>query len=159
VRIHLEESARVSSAPASLQDSAGQRRRWEHGFLQTAAKNALPMLAAAVRSRSRHQLALALHLMIPPLALLYLIAGASLAATFALGFVTNHWWPAIALLAAAIMAGVATVAAWAVAGRRTLAFGALLQAPLYVLWKLPIYVGYLVSRQAGWNRTRREGET
>jgi hypothetical protein len=50
------------------------------------------------------------------------------------------------------------VLAWVNEGRSVLSAGALLQAPLYVLWKLPIYLKLLTGRRSGWARTRREGE-
>ncbi len=35
---------------------------------------------------------------------------------------------------------------------------ALLRAPLYVAWKLPLYLGLLRGRETSWRRTRRDDE-
>jgi hypothetical protein len=52
----------------------------------------------------------------------------------------------------------ATFVAWLHGGRPWLRPGALLRAPLYVLWKLPIYLGFLRRRETEWRRTPRAGE-
>jgi hypothetical protein len=52
----------------------------------------------------------------------------------------------------------ATGLAWRREGRSTLSLAALARAPLYVLWKIPLYVGFVSSRQREWNRTRRVNE-
>ena len=43
-------------------------------------------------------------------------------------------------------------------GRETLGLLTLARAPLYVLWKIPLYLGFFASRQTEWNRTRRLNE-
>jgi hypothetical protein len=49
-----------------------------------------------------------------------------------------------------------TLVAWAAEGRRILSLSALLKAPGYVLWKLPIYARLLVARERDWVRTTRD---
>jgi hypothetical protein len=34
----------------------------------------------------------------------------------------------------------------------------LARVPLYVLWKLPIYLRFVTARESRWIRTRRDGE-
>ena len=53
---------------------------------------------------------------------------------------------------------VRSLVAWWRAGRSTLSPGALARAPFYVCHKIPLYLGFITSRQSVWNRTRREGE-
>jgi cellulose synthase/poly-beta-1,6-N-acetylglucosamine synthase-like glycosyltransferase len=155
VRVHLEEEARVTSAAASAQDSVVQRRRWEHGFLRIAARDALPLIWTGLRRRSAHLLALGAHLLVPPLALLFLIA---LAALIPIAMFAELREPAVVLGSFTAGALILILAAWATTGRDALSARALICVPLYALWKIPIYIGLLTSRQGGWNRTRRENE-
>ena len=157
VRARLVENASVTSSSAAVADTMQQRRRWEHGFLQTALSQALPLLAEGVRARSRHMFALGLHLMVPPLALLFILALAMLAALLALGETGQTWGPFIALLAALSGASAAVFAAWLVEGRGMLSLRSLLFAPAYLAWKMPVYIGFIFARQGRWNRTRRPG--
>ncbi|MBC2668155.1 glycosyltransferase family 2 protein [Novosphingobium piscinae] len=158
IRPRLVTQAGVRSRAASLRDSAAQRRRWEHGFLGNARKHALPTLWRGLTQPSRVLVALGLHLIVPPLALLFLAAGAIELVLLAGGALTQVWTPALGLAAGLVAAIVFTALAWLRFGRSTLAFAALLQAPLYVLWKIPTYIGFFKSRQVTWERTRRAGE-
>lgn len=157
--VALDDQSFVTSQAASVEDSRGQRSRWEHGFLQTATRQALPLMMAGLRHRSRLQFALGAHLMVPPLALLMLLAVAFLALVALLCALSDQWLPL--WVAALAFAGLsfALLLAWWREGRSILPFSALLKTPLYVLWKIPIYVGFYINRQRGWNRTRREGES
>jgi cellulose synthase/poly-beta-1,6-N-acetylglucosamine synthase-like glycosyltransferase len=157
-RARLEEGAFVTSGSAEVADTIQQRRRWEGGFLQIAVSQALPLVAEGMRARSRHRLGLGLHLLVPPLALLFLIALGTLAALLALGLGSQIWGPFIALLAALTAASAAVFAAWRAEGRRILPLRSLLLAPAYLAWKLPLYLGFIVARKGRWTRTRRAGE-
>lgn len=156
VKVRLEEDACVTSAAAALGDSFNQRRRWEHGFLQTALSQALPLVANGVCKRSRQCLFLGAHLLVPPLALLFLVSGLVLPLLFLFYLNSGLWAPGALLLIALATASAAVVVSWQSHGRATLRLRSLLLAPLYVAWKIPLYVGFLLSRQAVWNRTRRD---
>lgn len=151
----LVEGAAVSSAPAPPDVALIQRTRWEHGFLDTVRRSALPLLWSGLRRGSRAELLLAGHLLVPPLALLLMLAGAVLATTVVLGWFGAGWAPAATLAVAVAAALGVTTAAWVHGGRRWLKGSALLKAPLYVLWKLPIYLGFLRKRETVWRRTPR----
>lgn len=154
----LVEQAVVLSEAASLDASATQRQRWEHGFLTNALRHALPTLAGGVRSGSRAMIALGLHLLVPPLALLMIVSSAVLAVLVAIGLIWSAWAPAAALAILLAIAVTLTMIAWIAVGRETLRLGALLQIPLYVLWKLPLYLRFIFKRETNWQRTKREGE-
>lgn len=151
----LVEGASVSSAPAPPDVALQQRTRWEHGFLDTVRRSALPLLWSGVRRGSAAELLLAGHLLVPPLALLLMFAGVALVATAGLGMLGAGLLPALALAALLAAALGVTTLAWLHRGRRWLRGTALLKAPLYVLWKLPIYVGFLRKRETEWRRTPR----
>ena len=61
---------------------------------------------------------------------------------------------AVLLLAVLVVVG----AVWVMGGRRWLTGSALLCAPLYMLWKLPIYFNFFRNRETTWRRTPRNME-
>ena len=154
----MVEEAVVLSQAAALDASVTQRQRWEHGFLTNALRYALPTLGEGVRQGSRSMMALGLHLLVPPLALLMIVSAAALAVLAIVGLVWSVWAPAILLAFLLGSAVFLTIVAWLLYGRETLRLNALLQVPLYVLWKLPLYVRFLFKRETRWQRTRREGD-
>lgn len=157
VRVTFEDGALVTSTAASLADSRGQRRRWEHGFLEAALQNGIPLLRAGIRKRSRHLFSIGAHMMVPPLAILAIVSFVSVVLLLALSDIFGTG-PLLLLSGCITIASVALFAAWWTEGRRVISSRSLLLVPLYVLWKLPIYFGYFTSRQIAWNRTHRDGE-
>jgi len=151
----LVEDAGVSSAPAPPDAALAQRTRWEHGFLDTARHTALPLLWSGLRRGAAKEFLLACHLLVPPLALLMTVAAVVLAMVLALTALGASAVPAIVLAAALAAALGVTFVAWLHGGRRWLSGAALLKAPLYILWKLPIYLGFLRRRETEWRRTSR----
>lgn len=158
VAVTLVEDARVESAPAPDNAVAAQRGRWERGFLGTALSQGLPMLAGGIASGSRHRAALGMHLLVPPLALLLMLSAILLLGAAALGLAGASRLPAASLFVALLAALVSVTLAWAREGRSTLSRHAALEAPLYLLWKIPLYLGFLRKDSRGWTRTRRAGE-
>lgn len=158
VSARLVEQAVVRSQAASLEGSATQRRRWEHGFLTSALRHALPLLLAGVKQGSRSMISLGLHLLVPPLALLLTLSGGVLALLLVVGAIFGVWLPAGLLATAIVVTLVLTAVAWLRFGQETLTLSALLQAPWYVIWKLPLYLRFLVNRETRWQRTQRKGE-
>jgi cellulose synthase/poly-beta-1,6-N-acetylglucosamine synthase-like glycosyltransferase len=147
--------AGVRSAPADMADALAQRTRWEHGFLQVLKGQALPVLLGGLRSGSRAEILLGLHLAVPPLALLLMMAAAALVLQAALALLGGSLAALVTLgtLTATVLVLVAV--AWLAEGRAFLSGGALLRAPLYVLWKLPLYASFLRKPEANWKRTPR----
>ncbi|MGB3739320.1 MAG: glycosyltransferase [Pontixanthobacter sp.] len=156
VRVTLADHVTVTSPAASQKDSVGQRSRWEHGFLRNAGRVALPLLVASIRRPSRMGVAVGLHMMVPPLALLVATGLVCVAATAALGLTTGGFAPAIMLVACYVIAMAAVLAAWFAGGRAVLPGARLLAIPGYVLWKLPIYAAFFKRRQNAWDRENRQ---
>ena len=154
----LLEGAHVESDAAARDDTLGQRARWEHGFLATARRHVVPLIAEGMARRSRSMLWLGLHLCVPPLAMLMTTIALVIVILAALAVLGASLGPLTLTAASAAFAGVAIILAWAREGRGTLTRRALLYVPIYVVWKLPIYLRLLVGRRAGWRRTRRDGE-
>lgn len=158
IRVHLWQDLGVASAAAGIVDSLDQRRRWEHGFMSNAARFGLPTLGTGVARGSRHLAALGAHLLVPPLALLFVVAAVALTPALALAIWGDARGPAALLTGALALSLGATGVAWYREGRSTLSLLTLARAPLYVLWKIPLYFGFFASRQTEWNRTRRLNE-
>jgi cellulose synthase/poly-beta-1,6-N-acetylglucosamine synthase-like glycosyltransferase len=150
--------ARVESRlPERDEVAAKQRSRWEHGQLTTVMIRGPRMIAEGLKRRKLDLLALGLDLIVPPLALLVLLASAVtlVCAIAALLFASpGPFW-----LAASGLLGVAlgVLLAWGRFGRETLKARYLLAIPLYVLWKIPLYLRYAVGAgEKKWQRTERE---
>ena len=159
IRVGFEDRALVTSQAASVANSEGQRSRWEHGFMQIAMHNGLPMLLSGFSKGSRHLLTIGAHMMVPPLAMLVLLVVAALLVLILLiwmGF--GSVGPLMLLGISFTTLSVALLAAWWKEGRKVISGRSLLKIPLYVLWKVPLYVRFFTARQTGWNRTQRDGE-
>ena len=66
------------------------------------------------------------------------------------------WLLCAALLVAAI--GVAVLQSWWRYGRQILSAANLLMAAVYVFWKVPVYIGFVINRQVEWVRSKRDSE-
>jgi len=55
-----------------------------------------------------------------------------------------------------ILISISIVGAWIKFGRGNLPIVALLAVPLYILWKIPLYLAFLVRPQKKWIRTERD---
>lgn len=155
VAIRLAENAEVRGAAATTGDTKGQRRRWEHGYLATALGQAPGLIWFGLTRGRRDCLALGLHLVVPPLALLVLLTGGLLAVCAALPIGENRNSPLVLLSVLGAVAGLLTAVAWWREGRPWLAGSNLLKAPLYVAWKIPLYARFVIARETRWVRTGR----
>lgn len=154
----LVENAVVWSDAATASNTIDQRRRWEGGFLQSAARWGPQMLSNGLRRADVRQLWAALNLFVPPFALLLLLDFCALiTAAIVTRTVGAAWWPVGLLLTALCLAAAGLVAGWCSGGSRFVTFKALAQAPLYVLWKIPLYLGFArKGAPTQWVRTGRE---
>lgn len=155
---HSDETVHIWSDAASGKALLVQRSRWERGFLAVAKRQALPLIARGLCTRSRGALWLGLHLVVPPLALLF--AGGSVAwlLTVLVAVFGGSFLPAAILAIVLTGAIVATVAAWAAEGRDQIDGRALLRTPFYIAAKLPLYRALLRRSDNGWIRTERQGD-
>ena len=135
------ESAEVWSPPATAGGTLVQRRRWEGGYLATALKQSPPALFRSLVKFDPKGVVGALDLAVPPLSLLVVLNLVALVAGFGLAWLGDLSWPVIVHLGVSLVAVVALILAWSRDGRRFASGATLLRLPLYVLWKLPIYLG------------------
>ena len=153
------ESAEVWSAPESAGNTLVQRRRWEGGFLAHALTSGPKMLARSISRADPRGLWAALDVMVPPLALLVMLDIAAVTVGAGLTWLAGVSAVPVMLLAGAlVLAGAALAAAWLSGGSRFVSLRGLMSVPLYLVWKLPLYVG-LAKRGAPkeWLRTRGGG--
>lgn len=158
IRVDLDDGSLVTSSSAPVESSHAQRSRWEHGFLRTAATQGLPMLLRGISAGSANRATLGAHLLVPPLALLMFLSLLALAIVAAAGAAAGNFVPLLVGLTAFGFSGAMLLIAWWLHGRSVLSFAALLRVPLYIVWKIPIYVGFFTRNQKDWNRTTREGD-
>ena len=155
VMVRFNPNAKVWAEMATTRKQASpQRRRWEGGRFQIM-RTYLPRLLLTFLTTGRlRYLDAFLNLLIPPLSLLVLIQLAGLIAAV-VGF--PAWLPAIGLsmivtalhVFTALYAVRAPVQVWLY----------LAAAPIFLMWKMPIYVGLLLRpRQKQWVRTERNAE-
>lgn len=148
----------LSASPEQQAAVSTQRTRWEHGHLHTMMTQAPRMITAGLTRARLGLIAIGLELAVPPLALLVVVI--ALAAVIGGG----AWalgagpWPMMisALMLAALLVAVALSHLRFV--REMIPLSALAAAPMYVLWKLPLWLKFLVKRQTRWQRTERSGE-
>ena len=153
----LASNAVVWSESSTEQGTLVQRRRWEGGFLATGLKWGFREAAAGVANGRVRTILAGLDLMVPPLALFAILNAVALIAAALLTFVLSaSWWPVAAQLFLLAFAWFAVFAAWMREGRDFISLGVLARLPLYILWKLPMYLGF--ARRGApkeWLRTGR----
>jgi hypothetical protein len=149
-----------SELPEGAAAGLRQRRRWEHGQLQTLATYGPRLLGAGLVRGRAGLLALGMDLMVPPLALLVMLEGGWLALALALALAGIVSFVPVALAAGGLaLVGAAVTAAWAGFGRGIVRPRQLIFVPLYLVWKIPLYVALaLRGGQKKWERTARKGE-
>ena len=145
----------VGPLPPNDEAAETQRTRWEHGHLNIIGSYVPKLLGQALRQGRVELLALAFDLLIPPLSLLVMIWLCVSASITLVGLLTGFWWPAEICLVAGIALFVGVGIAWNNFARADLSLKVLLSAPLYVLWKVPLYLKALTKPQVDWVRTKR----
>ena len=139
----LVSNAVVWSESSTEQGTLVQRRRWEGGFLATGLKWGFREAAAGVANGRVRTILAGLDLMVPPLALFAILNAVALIGAALLTFILSaSWWPVAAQLFLLALAWVAVFAAWMREGRDFISLGVLARLPLYILWKLPMYLGF-----------------
>lgn len=145
----------LSELPTNDKAAFTQRTRWEHGHLQTLLSNVPRLVSAALWQRRLDLLGLALELAVPPLSMLVLVSAAALGMLTLAALLGASPWPALALGGVGIAFALALLAAWARFGRGLVPLATLLSAPLYIVWKVPMYLAFLGKREKAWVRTER----
>jgi cellulose synthase/poly-beta-1,6-N-acetylglucosamine synthase-like glycosyltransferase len=146
----------TSALPEGEKAATKQRTRWEHGHLHTMFTYAPKLMLRGLTQARVELCALSLELLVPPLSLLAmsLIAGTVLCALAALLGASAVPFAIFSSSLAAIGCGV--LAGWWAYGRELVRARDLLAIPKYILWKLPVYLGFFgKGKQQAWERTER----
>jgi len=142
--------------PASAIGAKAQRTRWEHGHLEAILHGAPRLAIAAWQQKRFAPLWLMLDLCVPPLSLLIAACGS----VFTLSLGARRLGFSSAPLVLSVVAGSllmsAIVAVWWKYGRGEFPLATFCAAPIYVLSKLPVYLAFLIRRQARWQRSERD---
>ena len=163
LRVQYVPEARVQAQmPATAEQAASQRSRWERGRLGLVKERALPLLGEGLRRRSLLLLDTAWDLLTPPLAelaaLLVLFLGLTALGTLVHLLSHSAYW-LFAAGAAMLGLGVYVFGGLRVAGAGPEAYAALARAPFYALWKFALLLTgrsrSQKSADAQWVRTER----
>jgi cellulose synthase/poly-beta-1,6-N-acetylglucosamine synthase-like glycosyltransferase len=146
----------TSFFPLSDDGMRSQRTRWEHGHLGLILTEAPKLLLTGILKGNVGIVALALDLMVPPLALFVMLAAFNVLVDGAFALLCAKaapFWLASATLG---LVGLSVLLAWIRYGQHIISLYALASAPVYAMWKVPIYIGFLLSRQLDWVRSKRD---
>lgn len=151
----LVDRALIVSRSASTAGTVAQRQRWEGGYLSSMRLVPKLFIRAIFQGQVRDIWA-ALDLSIPPLALLAIFDLLALLIAVMAAMTGASPAAALILLSSGVFAFLALTIAWSVEGRRFVTASALLRLPIYIFWKLPIYLSF-IRRGAPkeWLRTER----
>lgn len=150
------EARTIGQVPTREAAAKVQRTRWEHGHLQTLIAYVPRLMLLALR-QGRWELAIAAaDLSVPPLSLLVMLWLGSAIAAGILWAIGAAGWGAIVLGIDGILLLTAVLSAWWRFGRQELPAGRLLAIPFYVLWKIPVYLGFFQGKKTAWTRTERD---
>jgi cellulose synthase/poly-beta-1,6-N-acetylglucosamine synthase-like glycosyltransferase len=142
--------------PTSDEGISSQRTRWEHGHIWVIANTAPRLILSAIATCNWQLLALVLDLCVPPLSLLVLVVVVLLGISGALLIVSGTTIPFALALANLMLLFGAFLLAWLRFGRTVLSPFELACVPIYILWKIPMYLRFMVRKQVQWVRTRRD---
>lgn len=145
-----------SDLPSFRPASMRQRRRWEHGQMGALLEYGPRLIREGVLRGRSGLIAMGADLMVPPLALLVglllLVFGASGVLVLVGGSTVPAWIAGVSLG----LIGFGVAVGWARYGRKEIPLRYLLLVPLYVAWKVPLYLSFLVGRrEQRWRRTDR----
>jgi cellulose synthase/poly-beta-1,6-N-acetylglucosamine synthase-like glycosyltransferase len=146
----------TSHFPASREGIVGQRTRWEHGHLSVILKDAPRLFVDALATLNADLLAMALDLIVPPVALLVLTTGAVWFGSAVFYLLTKAVFPLALATALGSLVGLSVLFCWRRYGRNVISLRELALAIIYPLMKVPLYLRFVVARQRIWVRAKRD---
>lgn len=150
----------LSKLPVEDSSGAKQRRRWEHGHLQTIATYGVPVTIEGLTAKSRNLIAMGLDILVPPMALLLVLLAGAWVASGIVGLV-GFWTLPFSLINYSLsMVVFAVFLSWIGFGRTVLPPEHLGEIPKYIAWKLPLYFSFFSKgSHQEWERTDRSDDT
>ncbi|WP_327331513.1 glycosyltransferase family 2 protein [Calothrix rhizosoleniae] len=150
------QDAQVIGRLMEKQAAKSQRRRWEHGHIETLVNQVPRLIKASMNQKRFDLLAIALDLSIPPLSLLVIIWSTTTLGGLFLGILAGVWMPGIVLAIEGLILTISIFVSWAKFGRDDVSVLTLLTIPFYILSKITLYLAFLVKPQTQWIRTERD---
>ncbi|HYO94833.1 MAG TPA: glycosyltransferase family 2 protein [Polyangiaceae bacterium] len=133
-----------------------QRQRWEQGHLATLRRAVPKLVKSWLQGKDKRSLLMALDIGVPPLTLHVLLLCLVLMAAGLLALLGGSVTPLSISLAQFLLLLVALSLTWSGHGRDVLPLRRLLTIPLYIAWKIPLYLHMMVFGGArSWVRTDR----
>jgi cellulose synthase/poly-beta-1,6-N-acetylglucosamine synthase-like glycosyltransferase len=146
----------VGTLPENQEGAKSQRTRWIHGELQAIQEYFPKLIKASVQQKRLDLLMQALDLCVSPLVLIVMAWSVLMAIAIPLSILTKTWISLSILSSAGLAILTAVIVSWSKFGRSELSASELLSLPLYLLWKIPFYLSFLVKPQLKWIRTKRD---
>lgn len=151
---YLPDAVVYGEMAATRKQAETQRMRWEGGRFQVFARYAQPLLGAWLKKRKMCYFDGFMELLIPPLSLLVVMLGVLL-------LLTLVFFPAMTPIACCLLLMAAFYVFTGLALRKEPAavWLNLFAAPLFILWKIPLYLGMFRGKDSNrWIRTQRRQE-
>lgn len=146
----------IGCLPQDETATTSQRTRWEHGHLQTLKTQVPRLLKASIKQRRFDLLQMALDLWVPPLSFLVILWVAAAAISLLASSLGVSWIPSLIIALEGLLLITAIFMAWVNFGRSLIPLKTLLSIPLYILWKIPVYLGFFIKPQQEWVKTKRD---
>ncbi len=146
----------TSFFPDTDQAAEKQRTRWEHGHLGMIQAYFPRLVVSSLHKFQPVLLALALDLLVPPLAMFIMLLTLLLLITSTSLFFSDFLIPFYVVVASWAFVTIAVFFAWLGWGRKILHLHDFLLIPQYILSKLKIYFRFIHKREKDWNRTERK---
>jgi cellulose synthase/poly-beta-1,6-N-acetylglucosamine synthase-like glycosyltransferase len=147
----------ISHFPNNQEGLAEQRKRWEHGHLDTVMKAPL-FLSSAIKNKSIRALFLILDSAIPPLFAYMTLVGFSLV----IGIIAARFTTPIlfyAMFANMSVLIIALLIVWLVKGHKILSLQDIPDIFRFIWEKVGIYFSFATSKQTSWNKTTRDNNS
>jgi cellulose synthase/poly-beta-1,6-N-acetylglucosamine synthase-like glycosyltransferase len=147
----------TSLFPEHDSGTESQRKRWEHGHISMIVKEGLPLLVKGIKSFNISIVAMALDLIVPPLALLFLLSALFALVSAITWFMTGDAQPwSLGVGQFAIFTAFVLIA-WFKHGRNILPMMSLFAyAPVYAFGKIKLYLNFFKNRQVEWVKSRKD---
>mgnify|MGYP000229213730 CR=1 FL=1 len=153
--VFCEQAVVYSDFPDQVEAEQTQRTRWEHGHLLTIVQQVPILLKQAIFQKDWRLFGLALDVGVPPISLLVLLSFSCLALFTIVSYAISSFSALYILFPSVLIFSGMLIVIWYKFGRDYLTLKDLLSIPLYVIFKISIYVTFVFKRQKDWIRTNR----
>lgn len=154
--IFYDENEVYSYFPSANQGFVEQRSRWEHGHMHVILQDAPNIFLQSILKLDYKLFALALDLIVPPLALLTIFNTTVMVLAIIFYTMSTDAVPLLLAVISNTVLFITVFLAWISVGKDILSLKQLLFLPLYLIQKIPLYIKFVFNRQVAWVRTKRD---